>query len=570
MNRRRPEARSSRWVAAAGLALLLSLAGCNPGPKYAKTPATTPAAFKEAPPDLYKEGEGWKLAQPGDDKLRGNWWEIYNDPQLSGLEEKVKISNQTILQAEANYRVAKALVVSARSALYPTIGSSPAYSLSQSSTTLNGSVVSTGTTGTTGTGTTGTGTTGTGSTGASSTARRTVNFFSLPFDVSYTPDFWHRIRNTIAADAYSAQASAADVATALLTTQAQLATDYFEIRSLDAQRQILHDTVGSYRAALDLTETLYKLGIDSEQDVAQARVQLDTATAQERDLGVNRATYEHAIAVLIGVPPSNFSLPLAPFNPNPPEVPVAVPSALLERRPDIAAAERTVASANATIGVARAAYYPTLTLSGSGGVESTSFIKWFQWPSLFWSLGPQLSQTLYDGGARRAQNEQAEAQYEADVANYRQTVLAAFQAVEDNLSTLRILADEVKEQHTAVQSSSRYLELAITRYKAGVDSYLNVITAQTSLLTNRETEVSIQLRQMTASVLLNEALGGGWDPASLPQMKDLLARPPAWKPAGAAPASGPVAPPNPPSLGPPPKANPPALAVPAGSPPGAR
>jgi NodT family efflux transporter outer membrane factor (OMF) lipoprotein len=350
----------------------------------------------------------------------------------------------------------------------------------------------------------------------------------------------------VSANAYQAQASAADIATATLSTQAQLATYYFELRAIDAQRQILHDTEISYQQALQLTETLYKLGIDSEQDVAQARTQLDTATAQERDLGVNRSAYEHAIATLMGVPPANLSISVSPFNPNPPEIPVALPSVLLERRPDIAAAERSVAAANANIGVARAAYYPNVTLSASAGLEATSFTQWFSWPSRFFSLGPQLAQTLYDGGARRAQNEQANAQYDSAVANYRQTVLTAFQGVEDNLATLRILSDEVQEQHTAVQSATRYLELASTRYKAGVDSYLNVITAQTSLLTNRETEVSIQERRMVASVLLTQALGGGWDPATLPNVKDMLAKPPAWTPP--APLNGapaPVAAPSP-------------------------
>lgn len=525
--------RAGRWAIMCGLlALLLAISACNPAPKYAQPPAPTPTAYKEAPQDLFKEGAGWKLAQPGDDKLPGNWWEIYKDPQLDALEIQVKVSNQTIIAAEANYRAARALVVSAHSGLYPTVGVAPQYSYAQTSQNVRGGKVSTGT----------------GSSGSVSGAGSPVNLFSLPLDVSYTPDFWHRIRNSVTADAYSAQASAADIATATLSTQAQLATFYFELRAIDAQRQILHDTVGSYEAALKLTDTLYKLGIDSEQDVAQARVQLDTATAQERDLGVNRSNFEHAIAILIGMPPANLSIAVATFNPNPPEVPVAVPSVLLERRPDIAAAERAVAAANMNIGIARAAYYPNVTLSASAGFNSTSFTQWFQWPSHFWSLGPaQLSQTIYDGGARRAQNEQAEAQYDAAVANYRQTVLTAFQAVEDNLAALRILTEEVGEQHTAVESSTRYLELATTRYKAGVDSYLNVIVAQTSLLTNRETEVSIEERRMMASVLLTQALGGGWDPASLPQVKDMLARPPKWSPPAPLDTTppAPVTPPNP-------------------------
>jgi NodT family efflux transporter outer membrane factor (OMF) lipoprotein len=474
------------------LALLL-LGACNPAPKYARPPAATPAAYKET---MDKDGTGWKLAQPGDDKIRSKWWEVYNDPQLNALEEQVAISNQSLKAAEASFRAARALVVIAHSALYPTIGSSPGLTDSRSSGTiarLSGGV---------------------------------NNLYALPFDVSYTPDFWHRIRNTINEEAYSAQASAADVATALLTTQADLATDYFELRATDMQRKILTDTMVNYRQNVDLTNTLYKTGINSEQDLVQAQNQLDTATAQATDLGVARAQYEHAIATLIGKPPAELSIPEAAFNPNPPQIPVAVPSTLLERRPDIAAQERTIASANAAIGVARAAYYPTLTLSASGGIESYSFLHWFSSPSRFWSLGPGLSQTLYDGGSRRGQNEQAQAQYDAAVANYRQTVLTSFQAVEDQLSSLRILSQEIGEQQTAINSSQRYLDLALIRFKTGVDSYLNVITAQNSLLTNRESQVSSELRRMSASVQLILNLGGGWDPSSLPTVKDLESKQP--------------------------------------------
>jgi NodT family efflux transporter outer membrane factor (OMF) lipoprotein len=299
--------------------------------------------------------------------------------------------------------------------------------------------------------------------------------------------------------------------------QTTLAQDYFELRSVDAERLILQDTLKNYQDALNLTGILYKTGIDSEQDVTQAQVQYDTASAQLTDLGVSRAQYEHAIAVLIGKPASEFAIRYAPFVPNPPQVPVAVPSTLLERRPDIAALERTIASDNALIGVARAAYYPNLTLSASGGFQTTSFTNWFTWPSRFWSLGPSFAETLFDGGARRATVYQAEAQYDAAVANYRETVLTSFQAVEDELAAERILAQEVVQQHTAVNSSQHYLDLANIRYKTGVDSYLNVITAQNTLLTNRETEVQIQLKQMTANVQLILALGGGWDESQLPR-----------------------------------------------------
>ncbi len=513
------------------IALLLLLCACNPGPKYARPPAPTPTAYKEAPPQ-FKEGSGWKLAQPADDRIRSKWWEMYNDPRLSALEEQVRISNQTIRIAEANFRSARASVVSARSQLFPLIGGTASYTNSRFSSNSRNVVV-------------------TGSAGPSSSASKNsdINNFSLSGDISYTVDLWHRIRNTIAANAFSAQASAADIATAQLSTQAELATDYFEVRALDAQRAILEDTLANYRQTLNLTTTLFKAGIDSDEDVAQARTQLDTATAQETDLGVARAQFEHAIATLIGNPASEFSLPASSFAPNPPPVPVAIPSELLERRPDIAADERRIAAANAQIGVARAAYYPTLSLSASGGLQASQIANWFNWPSRFWSLGPSLSQTLFDAGARRALNEQAEASYDASVATYRQTVLGAFQAVEDNLAALRILAQEVSEQQTAINSSAHYLQLALTRYKAGVDSYLNVITAQNAVLTNRETQVLTQLHQMTSSVSLIMALGGGWDAAQLPQRKDLLVKPPKWSPAG---PSAATAPGNPASANPPP------------------
>ena len=473
---------------------LFLLAACNPAPKYARPPAPTPAAYKES---QGKDGTGWKLAQPGDDKLRAKWWELFNDPQLNALEEQVAISNQSLKAAEANFRAARALVVIARASLYPTIGASPSYTnLRQSATILK-------------------------IPGTSSVA----NEYALPFDISYTPDFWHRIRNMVDAQAFTAQASAADVATALLTTQTDLATDYFELRATDMEHKILTDTMVNYRDNVNLTNTLYKTGINSEQDLVQAQNQLDTATAQATDLEVARAEYEHAIAALIGKPPAELTIPETTFNPDPPTLPVAIPSTLLERRPDIASLERAIASANANIGVARAAYYPTLTLSASGGLESYSFLKWFSAPSRFWSLGPTLSDTLFEGGARRGQNEQAQAQYDAAVANYRQTVLTSFQAVEDQLSSLRILTQEIGEQQTAINSSQRYLDLALIRFKTGVDSYLNVITAQNSLLSNREAQVSSELRRISASVQLVLALGGGWDPASLPTMKDLIAKP---------------------------------------------
>ena len=536
-------------------AICVLLSACNPAPKYARPPVQTPTAFKEVPPE-FKEGQGWKFAQPGDDKIRAKWWEVYNDPQLNALEEQVAISNQTIIAAEANFRAARSLVISIKSALMPTMTVSPSYSNSRFSSTAKGSraVIQGGTTTGTTTTTTSGGTTTTTSGAGSSTAvagtsnTGAINTFSLPVDISYTLDLWHKIRNAVAINAFNAQASAADVATALLSTHAELATDYFEIRALDAQRQILDETVANYRQALDLTTTLFNNGIDSEEEVAQAQTQLDTTIAQSTDLGVARAQYEHAIATLIGKPAANFALPVAPFVPGPPAVPVALPSELLERRPDIAAAERQVAAANSEIGVVRAAYYPDLTLSASGGFQSSQISQWFSWPSRFWSIGPTAAETIFDAGIRRAQNEQARAQYDQTVANYRESVLTAFQAVEDNLSSLRILSQEIGQEQTAVNSARHYLDLSLTRFKSGVDSYLNVITAQNAVLTSRETELQIQLRQMTSSVSLIMALGGGWDASELPKMADLSKHPKVQQTAEPAVTSQPSAAPNPPPL----------------------
>ncbi len=524
--------RTEPAVLAAAVALA-ALTACNPAPKYAKPTAPSPVAYKESAPHGFKEGRGWRVAEPGDDKIRPKWWEMYNDPQLNALEEKVASGNQTIAASEANFRSARALVVSARASLFPTASTAPGFSNSRISGTRGATVI------------------GPGGTGGNF-ARGAYNDFSLPIDVSYTVDFWHRIRNTIAANAFSAQASAADVATALLSIQSELAQDYFQVRALDMQEAILQDTLANYRSTLNLTLTLFKAGIDSEEDVSLAQTQLNTATAQATDVGVARAQFEHAIAVLTGDAPANFSLPVSRFVPKPPAVPVGLPSTLLERRPDIAADERRVAAANAQVGVARAAYYPNVTLSASGGLESSSITQWFTWPSRFWSLGPTISETVFEVGARRGLNEQAQANYDIAVANYRQTVLTAFQAVEDNLASLRILSQEIEQQQTAIASSAHYLELALIRYKTGVDSYLNVITAQNAVLSTRETQVQTQLREMTASVSLMVALGGGWDPGQLPVMKNLLEKQRNWKPGGAPLPQAPsgVAPANPPTVEP--------------------
>lgn len=508
-------------IALASSLLLLLLAGCNPAPKYVRPPAPTPLAYKETAPAQYKEGSGWKMAEPADDRIRAKWWEAYNDPDLNVLEEQVRISNQTIAQAEANYRASQALVSQARASLLPRLTTSPSYARSHSSRTSRGVTILGGGAAAG----SGTGTGAAGGVGGTSTSG-IFNNYNFPLSLSYEVDLWHRIRNTVAANAFNAQSSAADVATATLSTQTQLATAYFQIRALDAQRALLDETVRNFRQTLELTNSRFRGGIASDEDVAQAQTQLDTAIAQLTDVGVARATFEHAIATLIGRPPASLSIAVAPFQPQPPSVPVTLPSELLERRPDIASAERQMAAANAIIGVQRAAYYPSLILSATSGLQTGQFNQWFTWPSNFWSLGPSFAQTIFDNGARRALTAQAQAQYDAAVATYRQTVLSAFQGIEDYLATLRILAEEVVQQQTAIASANRFLDLSLARYRGGVDSYLNVITAQNAVLTNRQTALQVQLRQMTASVSLITALGGGWDSGQLPNMQQLSAHPP--------------------------------------------
>jgi NodT family efflux transporter outer membrane factor (OMF) lipoprotein len=346
----------------------------------------------------------------------------------------------------------------------------------------------------------------------------------LPFDATWEPDLWGRIRNTVLASASEAQATAADVENVRLSVEAELAFDYYQVRALDAQKALLDSSVAAFQQALDLTRVRFETGIASEEDVSEAETQLKTTQAQATDLGIQRAQLEHAIALLTGQPASVFSLSIQPFNAEPPAVPFGLPSQLLERRPDIAAAERRTAEANAQIGVAKAAFYPSLTLNASIGLEASSIAKWFTWPARFFSVGPTLAQTLFDKGRRKAVTEQSLAQYDGNVANYRQAVLTAFQEVEDNLAALRILSRELGQQNEAVVSSQRTLTIANERYKSGIDSYLSVITAQTTLLANQRTAVNLQMQQMTASVELIKALGGGWDASQLPTPKQLTSK----------------------------------------------
>ncbi len=495
---------SSRLGAAACLAVTgILITGCMVGPKYHTPTAQTPPAYKELTPADYQNTDGWKVAQPKDDALRGKWWEIFNDSQLNALEEKVNVSNQNIAAATANFFAARALVREARSQLFPTVSTSPSISAQRSSANLSsgGSGSSSGS--------------GSGS-GSTSSSKGTTGDFDLPFDATWQPDLFGRIRNTISSAAYGAQASAADLENTRLTIHADLAADYFQLRGQDALRQLLDSTVAAYKESLELTKALYETGIDSEEDVAQAETQLEATQAQDAALGVQRAQFEHAIAMLTGQPASTFSIAIQPLNSSPPAIPIGIPSQLLERRPDIAADERLVAQANAQVGIARAAYFPTVTLSGAAGLESSSIATWFTWQSRFFSVGAQAAETIFDAGLRQATMQQFRAQYDETVANYRQTVLTAFQQVEDNLASLRILSVEIQFQDTAVKSAERTLALATDRYKLGIDPYLNVITAQTALLSNQQTAENLRIQQMTASVGLIEALGGGWDATQLP------------------------------------------------------
>lgn len=476
-----------RWFLTA---LLLVSVGCVVGPNYKRPVAPGAPAWKESPPP------GWKEAQPADGAIRGKWWEIYGDPQLNSLEEQVNISNQNVLAAEAQFRQAKTLVRVARSSLFPAITTAPSITASQSST---------------------------GSINSGFQGGGTRGFYSLPFDLAWQADLWGSIRRNITANAATAQASAADLGNVRLAFQAELALDYFQMRGLEGSRQLFESTVKSYREFLELTRNRYNAGIASQGDVAQAEAQLETAGAQLVDLGVQRAQLEHAIAVLIGKPPPELSLTVTPLQAAPPPVPAGIPSTLLERRPDIAAAERRVASANEQIGIAIAAFYPALTLGGSAGLQSTSITTLFRWPSHFWSVGPALAQTLFDAGRRRALVAGAQAAYDFTVADYRQTVLSAFQQVEDNLSALRILAEEAGVEARAVRAAGQSLNISTIQYKGGVVSYLQVITAQTVALQTQRAAVDILTRRLSASVLLIQALGGGWDTSQLPSRTSLVA-----------------------------------------------
>lgn len=486
-----------RNIAACLAVGLLALNGCTVGPKYTAPVVQPPPAFKESAPSAYASAlpGAWKPASPQDTAFKGKWWEIFNEPELNALEDQVNINNQNIAQYFQNFMAARAEVAEARAGYFPTVSAVP--SVSKGGTGAGASTSSLSSTGG----------------GYTSTSLTSV---ALPFDVSWEPDLWGRVRNTVREFRNGAQVSAADLENERLTEQAGLAEYYFELRGQDGLQDLYNRTIAADKNLLDLTQSLYETGIDSQEDVAEAAVTLAQAEEAGAGIATNRAIYEHAIAVLIGKNASEFSMPIRTLTTPLPQIPVGVPSELLQRRPDIAAAERTMASANALIGVEKAAFYPTVTLSGAGGLESTAFKTLFSLPALFWSLGSSASELIFDAGLRHATMDQYTAQYNADVAAYRQTVLTSFQQVEDYIATLRVTSDQINRENVALEQALNYVKIATARYETGLDPYLNVMTAQLTLLGNQQTQITLRVNEMMAAVELIQALGGGWNVSELP------------------------------------------------------
>ena len=478
-----PVPRRCRLYGAAWFLPLLLLAGCMVGPNYKRPSAPAAPEFKEA--------AGWLPAQPADQQIRGKWWESYGDSGLNAYEEQVEVSNQNLKLAVAQFTEARATIQYNRANLFPSLGAGVSATRSRGSYNRGNYF---------------------------NNSPNQFNDFSLPLDVSWEPDFWGRVRRSVTQARENAQASAADVQNVRLSLQAELAVDYFQLRGLDTEKQILDETVTALQRSLKLTQDRFHGGVSSQLDVAQARTLLETTRAQDQDVEVARAQYEHAIAVLVGQPASTFTIAPRIIAITPPSIPVGLPSQLLERRPDIAAAERTMAASNEQIGIARSAYYPTFSLTGLGGFESGHPGNWFTGPSSLWSVGVSASDTLVDWGQRHSVSVQAQAAYNGQVATYRQTVLTAYQEVEDNLAAMRILQTEAQTQNDAVVAAQKQQEIATNRYKGGIDNYLNVITAQSVALSNQLTASQIGTRRMVASVLLIKALGGGWDINQLPKL----------------------------------------------------
>lgn len=470
-----------RFHAIASMTLVaILLTGCSVGPKYVKPTVPVAPAYKEAGDSA--TDSSWKPAQPSDTVARGKWWEAFHDTQLNRLEEQVNISNQNVAAAAANVQAARAMIRESRSQYFPTVTANPGITNTRLSTGFGKSLG--------------------------------VNFptYSLPLTASWEPDLFGRVKKSVQANTFAAEASAADLENVRLSAQADLAADYYELRGQDALKQVLDSMVSADQEALELTRNLCQAGLSNDEALAQAESQLQSTQAQDTNLGVLRAQYEHAIAVLAGQPASTFALPPAEANRlTPPSIPIGVPSQLLERRPDIAEAERAVAQANAQIGLAKTAFFPALTLSAQAGFQSLSIADWFAWPARVWSVGPSLAETIFDGGLRRATVQQYQASYDQTVANYRQTALTAFQQVEDNLAALRILSQAIEQQDSATESAARSLREAEARYQGGLDPYLNVIAAQSALLSSRQSAVNFRAQQMVAGVQLIKALGGGWD-----------------------------------------------------------
>jgi NodT family efflux transporter outer membrane factor (OMF) lipoprotein len=483
---RRNKRRLSRHASVLALAAV-ALAGCTVGPKYVRPTVATPPTYKEP-------GQEWKVAAPSDAIAKGTWWEIYQDPQLNALEDQLTAANQTLKAAEDQFAAARAAVMSVRSNYYPNLSVSPsAAGIGQSQNKAT----------------------------YARSGHQTYSDYQIPFDVSYEPDLWGRVRQAVESSRAQAQANAADLANVALSMHAELAIDYFDLRGMDSQAELLQSTVNSYTEALRLTQDLYNGGLASAVDVAQAQTQLESTRAQLIDVGVQRAADEHAIAVLVGQPASTFGIKPTPLTSAPPAIPTGLPSDLLERRPDIAAGERVIASENALIGVARTAYFPNVLIGATGGFDSAKITTLLQGPSGFWSLAGSAAETIFEGGARRAAVREAQAHYDQSVDNYRQTVLTAVQEVEDNLAALRILETEASTEDAAVAAAQHSLSLSQTRYRGGVTNYLEVTTAQSAALVDERTAVNILARRMVASVLLVKALGGGWNVSQLPAVSQL-------------------------------------------------
>jgi NodT family efflux transporter outer membrane factor (OMF) lipoprotein len=493
-------------AALCAVAFSLILSGCVVGPKYHPPAPQAPAPYYKESPTQFQDNGPWTVAQPADAKLRGKWWEIFNDAELNDLEEQLNINNQNIKQFFENFMEARAVVREARSQYFPTLAAAPSFNRSRTSGNLSTKPVNTS------------------GTGAVPQLQSTV--YSAPLEASWEPDLWGKVRNTVRQAQYSAQVSAADLENERLSEQASLAEFFFEIRGQDELQRIFNETVAADQKELDLTRALYESGMTDQISVVQAETTLQSAQAGATNVGIARAQFEHAIAMLVGKAATGFSIPVKPMTVAPPPIPVGVPSELLQRRPDVAAAERTMAAANAEIGIARAAYFPTLSLTAAGGFESSTVSNWFAWPSRFWSVGTSLSETVFDAGLRHATVQQFVATYNADLAAYRQTVLTAFQQVEDGLAEVRILSKEVQEQQQAVNSAQTYLKIEEARYETGIDPYVDVLIAQNTVLADLQTLNTLQVEEMTDTVALVQALGGGWDSSQLPNPGQVAQKPP--------------------------------------------